>query len=132
MNYWLKFGLSYRESMGTASFQPERRRKSDDVIPCKKFKEDAADEKSTENQEFALNLAARFLAARAQLIQQQVLLQQHHQQQNSAEIVHFSPSSLTQQNAESQLKLSQLLQFAHLQAYLAAFATSTNSENQSE
>ena len=58
-------------------FNQEKRSPAPEEVPCKKFKEEPIiEEETSKSQVFALNLAARFLTARAQLIHQQVFLQQ--------------------------------------------------------
>ena len=118
-------------------------------MPCrKKFKEDESlitsntelqiqnteDDSSNDttiitpenNQVLALNLAARFLTARAQLIHQQVFMQQ------KAASLGLIPSvipNLENQGIlpnDPQQKLSQMLQIAQFQAYLASAQMANN------
>lgn len=102
--------------MGTV-FQHEKRSPvldcSEKEVPCKKFKNQEEDNKEPEeNNAVALNLAARFLTARAQMIHQQVFLQQ--------KLGLLDP------------KLSQMIQIAQFQAYLASIASSNKTENSEE
>ena len=72
-----------------------------------------AEDCTANNQALALNLAARFFTARAQLIhQQQVLLQQK-----------AAALGLGIQHDPPHQKLSQMLQIAQFQAYLASIAS---------
>ena len=58
-------------------FHQGKRSPALEEVPSKKFKEEPIiEEETSKSQVFALNLAARFLTARAQLIHQQVFLQQ--------------------------------------------------------
>lgn len=127
--------MHFRESLGTVFHQQQQQGKrsppvqdlssSAAEVPCKKFKlEDSTKQETTEEpdekiqedsskNQLALNLAARLLTARAQFIQhhQQVLLQHH---QNDS------------QKWQPQL---QMLQMAHLQAYLASVASASSSNS---
>ena len=111
----------------------ERNRPSPPMIesPSKRFKEDPTEDsnpvclESSDNRlsiidnqmintEAAnpINIAARLISARAQILQQQALFQQQK-----------SWNSL-----DSQQKLCQLLQLAHFQAYLASMVSRTKTE----
>ena len=129
-NQIIKFIFGCRENYGTV-FQQEKRSPAQEEVSCKKFKEEPLEESSTsKNQVFALNLAARFLTARAQLIHQQVFLQQ--KAAISAGLWPSSASPITPSSENSQQKLSQMLQIAQFQAYLASASTSANkTENES-
>lgn len=125
--------MHFRESLGTV-FHQEKRSPVQDLtapqpappttepeVPCKKFKlenttttnlQEEPPESDVKNQaSLAFNLAARFLTARAQWIHHQQVLLQH--QQNSED-----PGQKW-----SQL---QMLQMAHLQAYLASLHANAN------
>ena len=77
---------------------------------------EAEDCTANNHQALALNLAARFFTARAQLIhQQQVLLQQK-----------AAALGLGIQHDPPHQKLSQMLQIAQFQAYLASLVSNAN------
>ena len=90
--------------------QSQERLEHPSDIPPKRFKEDAEN-----NQNVALNFAARFITARAQWLQHQ-MLQQHQK--------HIS---------DEQSKLSiQMLQIAQFQAYLALLNKTPNKTETSD
>ena len=126
--FHVKFICYCRENYGTV-FQQEKRSPAQEEVSCKKFKEEPLEENTTsKNQALALNLAARFLTARAQLIHQQVFLQQ----KAALGLWPSSASSVTPSSEDTQQKLSQMLQIAQFQAYLASASTSANkTENES-
>ena len=129
----------HRETLGTV-FHQEKGHHQDhnQEVPCKKFKLEDQDQDSnhdpfeiehhhrnpeqntsSSSASVAFNLAARFLTARAQLIHQQALLQHK-------AALGLWPSS------DNQQKLSQMLQIAQFQAYLASVASNAASENKTE
>ena len=120
--------MSCRENFGIV-FNNEKRSEILEDVPSKKTKlvpselsvqNHSENEEPQSNQVLALNLAARFLTARAQLIHQQAVLQQKSPPLGFWPIL--QPHS-AQQNNESQQKLSQMLQIAQFQAYLASAAS---------